>query len=108
MSLTLLEASLQNPHLARLQTLMRESSRYLALVQPLLPPTLRNSTKAGPIDTLAGTADGEPSGRTVWCLIAANNASASKLRQLLPTLLKHLQGAGHPVSSIRLTIEKSG
>lgn len=116
MSLSLFEATLQNPQLARLQTLARESCRYLALVQPLIPTALRSSTKAGPIDTAApadatkaGAASAQdlPGGQNVWCLIAANNASAGKLRQLLPTLLQHLQNAGCPVSSIRLTIEKA-
>jgi hypothetical protein len=43
----------------------------------------------------------------MWCLVTANNASASKLRQLLPTLLQHLQNQGHPVAAIRLSIEKT-
>jgi hypothetical protein len=102
--------------LARLQTLAHESSRYLALVQPLIPPALRSSTKAGPIDSAIpvdaarpGASPGQETadGQTTWCLIAANNASASKLRQLLPSLLQHLQSAGHPVASIRLSIEKT-
>ncbi len=107
MSLSLFEATLQNPQLARLQSLTRASSLYLALVRPLIPPALRAGTKAGPIAPLTTPAEAEPAEQTEWCLIAASNASASKLRQLLPTLLQHLQSAGHPVSRIRLTIEKA-
>lgn len=105
MSLSVLQATLLNPQLARLQGLARTSSLYLELVRPLIPPALRASTKAGPIDF--PDAPPAPQGQTVWCLIAANNASAGKLRQLLPALLQHLQGAGHPVHSIRLSIEKA-
>ncbi|NBW25948.1 MAG: hypothetical protein EBR89_11220 [Betaproteobacteria bacterium] len=107
MSLSLFEASLQNPQLARLQILARTSDQYLALVHPLIPPALRASTKAGPIAPVTRPAEAESGEQTEWCLIAANSASAGKLRQLLPTLLQHLQSAGHPVSTIRLTIEKA-
>jgi len=107
MSFTLLEATLQNPHLARLQGLSRLSSQYLAVVQDLLPPALRASTKAGPIDPVTPDPQAANGAQTVWCLIAANSASAGKLRQLLPRLLEHLQSAGHPVASIRLSIEKA-
>lgn len=107
MPLSLFEATLQNPQLARLQSLTRASSQYLALVQPLIPPALRAGTKAGPIAPVTTSAEAGPGGQTEWCLIAASNASASKLRQLLPALLQQLQSAGHPVSSIRLAIEKA-
>jgi hypothetical protein len=40
-------------------------------------------------------------------MVTANSASASKLRQLLPALLQHLQKQGYPVTLIRLAIEKA-
>lgn len=107
MSYTLLEASLRNPNMARLQALARDSSLYLTEVLPLIPTNLRLAVKAGPIEPAASTPEANTPGKVSWCVIASNNASASKLRQLLPTLLQHLQTAGHPVASIRLSVEKS-
>lgn len=107
MSFTLLEATLRNPNLARLQALSRDSSLYLEQIRQLIPPTLRATIKAGPIEPAASNGPAYTPQKITWCLIAANNASASKLRQLLPTLLQHLQDRGHPVASIRLAIEKA-
>ena len=107
MSFTLLEATLRNPNLARLQALSRDSSLYLEQIRQLIPPTLRATIKAGPIEPAVSNGPADTSQKITWCLIATNNASASKLRQLLPTLLQHLQGRGHPVASIRLAIEKA-
>ena len=107
MSYTLLEATLRNPNLARLQALARDSSRYLTQVLPLSPATLRVAVKAGPIEQPASNPQADTPGKVSWCLIASNNASASTLRQVLPTLLQHLQTEGHPVASIRLSVEKS-
>jgi len=107
MSLTLLEASLRNPNLARLQALMKDSSLYLTQVRHLIPTSLRTTVKAGPIESATPESESNTTGKISWCLIAGNNASASKLRQLLPTLLQHLQDQGHPVASIRLSIEKA-
>jgi len=42
----------------------------------------------------------------VWCLIVNNNAVASKIRQLLPSLLTHLQTQGTGVGSVRLAVAK--
>ena len=107
MSLTLLEATLRNPNLARLQQLTRDSSLYLEQVRHLIPPTLRTAVKSGPIEPAPANPQSAHANRIMWCLVTANNASASKLRQLLPTLLQHLQDQGHPVASIRLSIEKT-
>jgi len=107
MSLTLLEATLRNPNLARLQALTKDSALYLAQVRHLLPTSLRTTVKAGPIESATPESESDITGKISWCLIAGNNASASKLRQLLPTLLQHLQDQGHPVASIRLSIEKA-
>ncbi len=107
MSFTLFEATLRNPNLARLQELARDSSLYLAQVLPLIPTNLHTAVKAGPIQSAAAAPQTGQADGISWCLIAGNNASASKLRQLLPALLQHLQAQGHPVASIRLSIEKA-
>jgi hypothetical protein len=107
MSFTLLEATLRNPNLARLQELTRDSSLYLQQVLHLIPAHLRTAVKAGPLEPVAPDPQtGQTTGIT-WCMVTANSASASKLRQLLPTLLQHLQKQGYPVTLIRLAIEKA-
>lgn len=80
------------PTLARLMQLVRESSERLAAIQPALPPMLRGSIQAGPID--GGS----------WCLLVDNAAAAAKLRQLLPALLARLRTRGYEVEEIRLKL----
>ena len=91
-SWTVLQASHESPTLARLSELVADSSARLQCVSPLLPPALRASVKAGPVE------DG------VWCLLVANNAVAAKLRQLLPDLTAHLRSKGWNVTQIRLKV----
>ncbi len=92
-SYTVLQAALETPTLAHLTELTRESSARLKSIEPLVPAALRRSLTAGPID-------GE-----VWCLIVDNNATAAKIRQLLPALMSHLRSKGWQVTSIRLRIQ---
>jgi hypothetical protein len=92
-SVTLQQASLDSPTLARLTELTQDSVARLKAIEPLIPPALRPAIKAGPID---GTA---------WCLIVANNAAASKLRQMVPSLLASLRAKGWEIISIRLKIQ---
>jgi hypothetical protein len=53
-----------------------------------LHPTLQ----AGPIEG------------TQWCLIVSNNAVASKMKQLLPRILSHLQSNGRAITHIRIKV----
>ncbi|TFZ00025.1 DciA family protein [Ramlibacter rhizophilus] len=92
-AVTLQQAAQEAPALARLASLVRASSQCLEAIQPMLPPGLKASVKAGPLD--GGT----------WCLLVASNAGAAKLRQLLPTLLEQLHRRGMDVSSIRLKVQ---
>ena len=78
-SVTLLQASLNSPSLARLTELTRDSVARLKAIEPLIPQSLRNTVRAGPIEG------------PVWCLLLDNNASAAKFRQLLPSLAAHLR-----------------
>ncbi len=73
---------------------LRESQARLALVIPQLPPALRSSISAGPLDDEA------------WVLIAANAAAAAKLRQLAPQLSAVLQanGLGGPPLKIKVGV----
>ena len=90
---TLQQAALGTPNLARLMELGQESSVRLKTIEKLLPPTLLSSVKAGPIEG------------TVWCLLVQGNAVAAKLRQLLPALEAHLRSKGHEITAIRLKIQ---
>ena len=91
-ALSLLQASQEAPTLSRLMDLSEASSACLRAISPLLPPALRETVQAGPID-------GEN-----WCLLVPNNAAAAKLRQLLPDLQAHLRTQGHAVNAIRLKV----
>lgn len=92
-SVTLQQASLDSPTLARLADLTRESSARLKAIETLIPRPLRPAIQAGPIEG------------TVWCVLVDNNAVAAKLRQLLPNLLNGLKAGGWQVTSIRLKVQ---
>jgi hypothetical protein len=94
-SVTLQQATLDSPTLARLTELTRDSVARLQAVLPLIPGTLRASVKAGPIDG------------TSWCLLLDNNAAAAKIRQILPALEAHLRSKGWAVESIRLKVQRA-
>ena len=92
-SISLQQAANESPTFAHLAKLAAESSARLESVQVLIPTALRGAVKAGPIDGSA------------WCLIINNNATAAKLRQLLPSMESHLRTKGWDVNSIRLKIQ---
>lgn len=90
---SLQQAAMGAPTLARLVDMSRESSSRLKTIEGLLPGSLRASVAAGPIDG------------PVWCLLVRGNAVAAKLRQLLPALEAHLRSRGCEITSIRLKIQ---
>jgi hypothetical protein len=90
------EATQASPTLAKLIDSSRESNAMLQSIQSLIPLNLRQSIKAGPVDT---TVNG-----TTWCLIVEGNAAVAKLRQLLPKFQAHLLSKGKLVTDIRLKI----
>ena len=92
---TLLQASQDSPTLLRLTELSRDSVARLQAVQALIPSALRPSVTAGPIDG------------AVWCLLLDNNATAAKIRQLVPSLESHLRSKGWVIGSIRLKVRGS-
>lgn len=87
------QAAQESPAFARLVGLIRDSSARLQAIHPLLPPTLRRSVQAGPIE------DG------CWCLLVSSTAVAAKLRQLVPAFQSHLIGEGLAVTSIRIKVQ---
>jgi hypothetical protein len=93
-AITLQQAAVQAPVLARLSGLARESGERLRLCESLIPPMLRASIKPGPVTG------------SDWCLLVTNNAVAAKLRQLLPALAAHLRSRGADVQTIRVKVLK--
>jgi hypothetical protein len=94
-SVTLQQAAQDSPALVRLTELARDSAARLDAILPLIPATLRKSVKAGPIDGMA------------WCLLLDNNATAAKIRQLLPALQSRLRSSGWAIESIRLKVQNT-
>ena len=90
------QAAGEAPPLAALQERIRASSACLQAVKPLLPPPLRASIQAGPLQ------DGD------WCLLVASAAVSTKLRQLVPTMIRDLNQNGYQITSIRLKIQTPG
>ena len=92
-AVTAINALAGSPTLAHLAALTQDSSNRLKAVLPLIPPLLRASLLAGPIEG------------DCWCLLVKNNAAAAKVRQLLPAMAAHLRTKGWDVKSIRLKVQ---
>jgi hypothetical protein len=90
---TLEQAVQAAPSLASLQERVRESQRCMDLIRHLLPEAMRRHVTAGPIDD------------TGWCLLVANSAASTKLRQLLPALERALAQSGRQVTAIRIKVQ---
>ena len=71
---------------------VRESQSRLQALVGLLPPSLMESIRPGPLDD------------TQWVLLVDHNAAAAKLRQMLPLLAECLSTAGWPERTIRIKI----
>ena len=72
---------------------LHEARQRFEVVTSALPAPLRADVRPGPVD-----ADG-------WTLLAAHNAAAAKLRQLLPLLQQRLVDAGWQTTSIRVRVQ---
>ena len=93
-SFTLLQASQNDPSLARLIAMQKESQSRLQAIQSLIPGSLRSSVQSGPLE------DG------VWCLLLANATTSAKMRQLVPAFEAQLRDHGLPIKSIRLKVRR--
>ena len=85
----------QSQPLARLLQRLQESRARFAAIRELLPDTLRDQVRAGPVDE--GT----------WSLLVSNGAAASKLRQLIPALEGALVSQGWQATSIRIKVQST-
>lgn len=81
------------PVLAQLRDRLALSERYLSLVLPVIPVTLRANIKAGPIED------------DRWCLLVGSAAASTKLRQLLPAIQATLSNHGIDISAIRIKVQ---
>jgi hypothetical protein len=91
--LSLEQAAGEAPSLAALQERIRLSLHCLQLVQHLIPTSLRDHVKAGPVQ------DNE------WCLLVGSASASTKLRQLLPTMQLVLVESGTQISAIRIKVQ---
>jgi hypothetical protein len=84
---------------APLQSLRQRLARSQACfdaIRPAVPAALLCSLRPGPVD------------ETGWTLLAANAATAAKLRQLRPRLEQALLQQGCQVSSIKVRVQLHG
>ena len=93
LSLNLATALDRSEPLGLLLRRLAEARSHFDTISGLLPPALRADIRPGPVD-----------GDT-WTLLAAHNAAAAKLRQLLPQLLAQLQTEGWQGTSIKVRIQ---
>jgi hypothetical protein len=91
--MSLHQAMHASPVLARLAELTQASRARLQAVQALIPPAMRASIQAGPVDEQG------------WCLLVSSTATAAKLRQLVPKLEASLQAQGWPQTPIRIKVK---
>ena len=85
----------QSQPLARLLQRLQESRARFAAIRELLPDTLRDQVRAGPLDEIS------------WSLLVSNGAAASKLRQLVPALEAMLISQGWQATSIRIKVQST-
>ncbi len=91
--LTLRTALDASEPLARLLQRIAESRARLAAVRDLLPPGLRETVRAGPLDA------------TGWALLAPHSAGAAKLRQLLPIIEDALRDRGWEGTPVKVRVQ---
>jgi len=85
----------QNQTLGRLLQRLQESRARFAAIREMLPDTLRDQVRPGPLDD-AG-----------WSLLAPSGAAASKLRQLVPALETRLHEQGWQPTPIRIKVQSA-
>lgn len=79
--------------LSQLLRRLQDARARFNAVTALIPDTLLADVRAGPVDG------------TSWTLLAANNAAAAKLRQLLPVLQRQLDESGWQGSAIKVRVQ---
>ena len=91
-AISLEQAAQSSPALSQLVSQAKEANARFKAIEPLLPPGLRTSIQAGPIEG------------STWVLLLKNSAAASKVQYLLPSLAAHLRTKGWDVQQIQLKV----
>ena len=86
------QASQEAPDLVQLLRLNQESQQRLRSIMALVPPGLRASVQARPIEG------------STWSVHVPMPTAAAKLRQLLPAFAAHLRSKGWDVQHIRVYV----
>ena len=84
----------ESPTMQKLGALINQSQSQLQSIAHLLPKSSGRGIQAGPID------------ENGWCLLVSNAAIASKLRQLIPDIERHLLSLGAQPAKVRIKILK--
>jgi hypothetical protein len=92
-TVTLATALDRSESLGQLLQRLHDARRRFDVVAPALPAALRADVRPGPVDG------------TTWTLLAAHNAAAAKLRQMLPDLQQRLLDGGWQGTSIRVRVQ---
>jgi hypothetical protein len=79
--------------LALLLQRMAESRARFDAVRELLPPGLRDTVRAGPLDDKG------------WSLLAPHSAGAAKLRQMLPMIEDALRARGWEGTPVKIRVQ---
>ncbi len=69
-----------------------QAQHWFDIVRPLLPATLANELRAGPLH------------EGCWTLLASSGAAAAKARHALPTVLAALQARGEPLTDVKVKV----
>jgi hypothetical protein len=91
--LSLASALDQSTPLAALMARVRDSQARFDAISPLIPAAMRPDVRPGPLDDKG------------WSLLAASNAAAAKLRQIVPQFEERLLQRGWQATPIRIRVQ---
>jgi hypothetical protein len=91
--LTLARALDQSTPLAALMARVRDSQARFDAISALIPEPMRLDVRPGPLDDEG------------WSLLAASNAAAAKLRQIVPDISQQLVQNGWKPIAIRVRVQ---
>lgn len=91
--LTLARALDQSTPLAALMARVRDSQARFDAISSLIPAPMRPDVRPGPLDDKG------------WSLLAASNAAAAKLRQIVPDISQQLVQKGWKPIAIRVRVQ---
>ncbi|GAB3184328.1 hypothetical protein [Hydrogenophaga aquatica] len=81
-----------SPVLSQVADRVRLSQHMLEVIKPHIPAGLRPHVQSGAVEESA------------WCLLVANPAVGTKLKQLTPALLAALRNDGQSITQLRIKV----